>query len=466
VLLGDTGLPGMTQPLTAGAFGAPDRLLRIWFSTSPGGPFSLLTPDRVIASAPFALVAETAADAARLGGQGSSYYQARVGGTCAPGSTVQTVNVDGSVTCQTVHDDRPVFSLTSLDVASVGVGLYTSITIGADGLGLISYYDGANTDLKVAHCSNTACTAAAASTLDSVGNVGQYTSITIGADGLGLISYYDYDNGDLKVAHCLDTACTSADLYTLDSSSAGVGGYTSITIGADGLALISYYDFDNGDLKVAHCQNTACTSADLYTLDDASAQVGWYTSITIGVDGLGLISYYDYTNGDLKVAHCQDTACTSADTYPLDSASVAGLYTSITIGADGLGLISYYDSIDGDLRVAHCNDTGCTGAALSTLDTGYSVGWYTSITTGADGLGLISYFDFSNGNLKLAHCSNVTCSSATTYKLDNPGDVGRYTSITIGSDGLGLISYFDQSNFHLKVAHLSNAFGTPWVRRR
>jgi hypothetical protein len=37
--------------------------------------------------------------------------------------------------------------------------------------------------------------------------------------------------------------------------------------------------------------------------------VGWYTSITIGTDGLGLISYRDQTNDDLKVAHCENTFC-------------------------------------------------------------------------------------------------------------------------------------------------------------
>jgi hypothetical protein len=39
------------------------------------------------------------------------------------------------------------------------------------------------------------------STLDSASYVGQYTSIAIGADGLGLISYYDSTNEDLKAAH-------------------------------------------------------------------------------------------------------------------------------------------------------------------------------------------------------------------------------------------------------------------------
>jgi hypothetical protein len=87
------------------------------------------------------------------------------------------------------------------------VGFFASATIGADGLGLISYYDNTNGDLKVAHCSNTNCTAATTTTLDATGNVGRYTSITIGADGLGLISYRDVTNQDLKVAHCENAFC-------------------------------------------------------------------------------------------------------------------------------------------------------------------------------------------------------------------------------------------------------------------
>jgi len=35
--------------------------------------------------------------------------------------------------------------------------------------------------------------------------------------------------------------------------------YTSMTISADGLGLISYFDFGNDDLKVAHCENTFCS---------------------------------------------------------------------------------------------------------------------------------------------------------------------------------------------------------------
>lgn len=94
-------------------------------------------------------------------------------------------------------------------------------------------------------------------TLDGPGNVGQFTSVAMGANGLGLISYHDVTNRTLKVAHCSDRACTSATLTTLDNAGE-IGQFTSVTIGADRLGLISYYDVTNRNLKVAHCSSLSC----------------------------------------------------------------------------------------------------------------------------------------------------------------------------------------------------------------
>ena len=64
--------------------------------------------------------------------------------------------LDGVDASQLDVPSRPGFSLTTLD-SSEDVGYFSSVTVGADGLGLISYYDATNGDLKVAHCSNRFC---------------------------------------------------------------------------------------------------------------------------------------------------------------------------------------------------------------------------------------------------------------------------------------------------------------------
>jgi len=477
VLLGNTG----QTALPASAFSATDRYLRVWFGTDTS-TFTQLSPDRAIASVPFALRSQESANAATLNNQAPAYYLNASNlnaGTLstdrysayadltaegyldnsAPGDLLTQSQGDGRYLQPGQAANSRFLGLATASTVDTGVGVgeYTSITTGTDGLGLISYFDTIVTteDLKVFHCANTACSSGTVTSVDTVGDVGRYSSITIGADGLGLISYFDFTNGDLKVFHCANVACTGGAAYTLDS--AGVVGYdTSITIGADGLGLISYYDQSSTHLKVYHCANTACSSGNAFGIDLAS-QVGVNTSITLGSDGYGLISYYDFGNGDLKVFHCTNTACSSGASYSVDTVGNVGQMTSITVGADGLGLISYYDYANQDLKVFHCANLACSSGSATSLDTAGIVGSFSSITIGTDGLGLISYYDGTNGDLKLFHCANAACSGGEAYALDTAGDVGQFNSISIGADGFGLVSYFDYTNGHLKVAKLLGA---------
>jgi preprotein translocase subunit Sec61beta len=348
--------------------------------------------------------------------------------------------------------DPSAFStrITTLDSAE-DVGQYSAVAIGADGLGLISYYDQTNGNLKVAHCDDVACTSATVSVLVNMAGVGSHTSVAIGTDGLGLISYFDWFNDKLKAAHCINTTCTSASTNTLDTTG-DTGRFTSVAIGTDGLGLISYYDITNGDLKVAHCNNTTCSGATLTSLD-LWGNVGEHTSVAIGADGLGLISYFDVTGRNLKVAHCHNVSCTGATLSVLDSGNV-GQHTSLAIGSDGLGLISYFDALHTSLKVAHCEDVTCTTATLSTLDDSGHVGEYTSVAIGTDGLGLISYYDRTTSSLKVAHCNNLTCTNATINTVDTGPDGGLFTSTAIGTDGRALVSYWDDASDDLRVAHL------------
>jgi hypothetical protein len=415
----------------AAAFLGEARWLQIAVRQTGGGGFTTLTPRQPVSPAPYSLSAPWQG----IGGKPAEYNPLRFA------NITQTLETAGNT------------------------GQYTSATIGADGLGLISYYDFTSGDLRVAHCNNPACTSASTTPIDTSGDVGQSTAIIIGADGLGLISYYNATSLDLRVAHCNNVACTSAITSTLDFTGS-VGFYSSVTIGTDGLGLISYQDNVNADLKVAHCINTNCSGATLSTLDSAGG-VGQFTSVAVGTDGLGLISYNDTTNGDLKVAHCSNVACTTATLATLDGSNSVGQDTSLAIGADGLGLISYYDKTAFDLKVAHCSNVTCTTATLVTPDTTGDVGEFTSLTIGPDGLGLVSYWDGTNGDLKVMHCNNPTCSSFSLGMLDGgASSLGLYTSLTIGPDGLGLISYHDQTNGDLKVAHCGSPACVPYLRRR
>jgi hypothetical protein len=65
VLLGDTKLQNMTQPLEAGVFENTETYLRVWFSAN-GRDFTQLSPDRRIAAVPYALQAAKVQGYARV----------------------------------------------------------------------------------------------------------------------------------------------------------------------------------------------------------------------------------------------------------------------------------------------------------------------------------------------------------------------------------------------------------------
>lgn len=278
-----------------------------------------------------------------------------------------------------------------------------------------------------------------------------YPSIKVGGDGLGLVAYYDRDNANLKVAHCNDLACTGATVTTLDATG-DVGQEASLGIGIDGLGLIAYLNYTDFKLKVAHCNNAACSSATLSTLGDADGAI----SMAIGADDRGLIAYHDSFNGIL-VAHCNDVACTTASTAPL--ANRAMPYTTMAVGTDDRALIGFQDSVTNRMEVAHCNDLACTSATITEVDVAdchTSPTRPLSIAIAPDGFGLIAYTDIDY-TLKAAHCLNTACTSSTVTIIKT-GLNGQDVGFTIGADGLGLIGYEYQND--LMLAHCNNRLCT------
>ena len=126
VKLGDTSLTNMSA-IPPAVFDNATTFLRVWFSDN-GTTFEQLSPDRQLVSVPYAFRADVANSVTGAGSIGSTQIdstqvQRRVTGTCAVGSSIQSVNSDGTVACQT--DTNTTYT------GGTGISI-TGTTIGID----------------------------------------------------------------------------------------------------------------------------------------------------------------------------------------------------------------------------------------------------------------------------------------------------------------------------------------------
>ena len=348
------------------------------------------------------------------------------------------------------------------------VGSNPSQAIGIDGFPFISYTDTSNNDLRVMHCSNTACsTHDAPRTLDSTGLVGGQSNVTIGTDGFPIISYLDSGNQDLKVVHCTNVGCSSNDTPRTLDSTGNTGIASGIAIGTDGFAIIAYLNTTNFDSKVVHCSNTACSTNTAPRILDSAGTYGGGASIAIGADGLPIIAYRDITAGSTRITHCTDTACSANDSPRNIEGGVSAFLQALVIGIDGLPVIAYSDSANFDLRVVHCTNIACTAnSAPRVLESDISDSSRFTLVIGSDGFPITAVTSTAEDDLYVVRCTDVACATNAPHQIvDGPGsNTPREPRISIGADGLPIIVYNDESPDDLEVLHCSNPSCVPFYR--
>lgn len=369
--------------------------------------------------------------------------------------------------------------LTAVSTVVAGVGVPApndvSITVGADGFPVLAFLVPSdpllplNGDLTIVKCVDPACSSLA--TPVSTGYTGilsHLTSITIGADGNPIVAFSDVA-GALKVTKCTTSNCISFGPDTMLDATAALD--PAITIGADGNPIVSYYDSVTASLKVAHCADPDCISVDTpVTVDpavvDATVDAGAFSSITIGVDGNPVISYYDFANG-VKVVKCSDATClTHRAPVTLDAAALGN--TSIAIGVDANPVISYADVNTQDLKIFHCVNQACSQPVPPlpqvtpvTLDANALGVFTTSLAISADGNPFVSYT--SSGVVTVIRCTNTACTAAKApLTVDLDGGVGSQ-AIAIGGDANPVIAYVDAlATGDVRVAKLTHSSWTPY----
>jgi hypothetical protein len=249
---------------------------------------------------------------------------------------------------------------------------------------------------------------------------------------------------------------TKSTATTKITDSDNVGFYSSIAIGTDGLPVISHQNTTTGDLAVTKCTNAACSASTTTKITDAD-NVGAYSSIAIGTDGLPIISHQNATTNDLAVTKCTNAACSASTTTKITDADSVGFYSSIAIGTDGLPVISYLDNTTNDLVVTKCTNASCSTNSSTKITDANITGFYSSIAIGTDGLPVIVHRDSTLTDLAVTKCTNASCSTNSTTKITDADDVGYYASIAIGTDGLPMISHYNNTTGDLAVTKCTNA---------
>jgi hypothetical protein len=82
---------------------------------------------------------------------------------------------------------------------------------------------------------------------------------TLDAFGNPVVSYHGNDN--LKVLHCNDPNCAGGDESITSPDPSWAGSFTSLALDASGKPVVSYYDQTNGNLKILHCGTRNCAAA-------------------------------------------------------------------------------------------------------------------------------------------------------------------------------------------------------------
>jgi Ca2+-binding RTX toxin-like protein len=351
----------------------------------------------------------------------------------AVGNPVISYSDEGNEVLRVAHCDDPNCEGGGESVVTVdsrgNVGDYTSLVLDGSGNPVISYSDISDEDLKLAHCDDPNCENGGESfaRVDGPQDVGTYTSLMLDAVGNPVISYHDGTNGDLKLAHCNDPNCVPGgeSTETVDGAGTDAGTFTSLVLDSAGNPVISYFDQDNTALKVAHCDDPNCSAGgeSIVAVDGDATDVGTHNSLVLDALGYPVISYYDGSNSDLKIAHCDDPNCSAGgeSIVAVDGADNVGIDTSLELDGSGHPVVSYYDGSNGDLKLAHCNDANCADGderIVAVDSTDDVVGFDTSLELDATGNPMIAYRDSSNNGLKLAHCDTADCAPPIPTCLD------------------------------------------------
>lgn len=320
------------------------------------------------------------------------------------------------------------------------------LATGPDGipLALHAYVPGGEEDFPspaLVRCADAACSASTRAVLD----VTAFTStLAVDTAGRAVIASHDFEN--IRITRCADADCTSATTGVV-AEAIFVATPVAVAVGSGDLPLLAYQDLNDFLLKVASCNDAACTSAEIAQIDALTDAPGnwWFNSIDLAVPpgGEPILSVGQDRDGRGEVwfVECDDPFCGTASASILDDSALGDVTVAMELAPDGLPVIAFY--ADGALKVIKCADSACSSFTTNTIGPAladFIAGVTPSLAFEPDGLPVIGYWD-PDRVLVLATCHNPACATSTVTPF---ADVGAY-GLAMGEDGLPVVAYLQNT---------------------
>lgn len=231
---------------------------------------------------------------------------------------------------------------------------------------------------------------------DTGPDVGMYTSIAVAPDGTPMVSYFDRDTASLKLAQRVNGTWQTHIVDAGDGDTKLVGMYTSLTLRSDdgrpGIAYLAHVQDAAGghaEVRFASAQTPhpgAAADWQTWVVDQAALPPSDPANPPIYPlpEGLGLfidsarlpnqapvVTYYDRTNGDLKVAKFNVQAGQFAPPTVLDGSGGvdAGWSPSVAVDDKGVVHVAYVGATADDLKYV----TDAPGARPEVIDDGFRI---------------------------------------------------------------------------------------------
>lgn len=231
------------------------------------------------------------------------------------------------------------------------------------------------------------------------------------------------------------------------------GQESSMVLDAAGNPVIAYYDATNRDLRLVHCDDPACAGMETPVTVDAAGDVGHSPSLALDAEGNPVIAYIENTSaettaGPLRLVHCDDPSCAGVET-PVTVDPDTSTRPSLVLDASGNPVIAYSY---GGLKLVHCDDPACAGVETPvTVDPQGREA--PSLALDASGNPVIAYGVDPFAQIGLIHCDDPNCVGVETATATLTDGDSNAVSMELDADGNPVLTYIHTLDDALKLVH-------------